>query len=136
MHVLQVHTRQRRQMVNLTDEIIRFVQGSSCREGLLQVTVLHTTCGLVINDAHSGWEEDMLAFLAQAVPALNFRHLHDGPEHARSHILGALLGPTLTLGIHEGTLVLGTWQSLFLVELEGPRERRVALQTIISASQK
>jgi secondary thiamine-phosphate synthase enzyme len=134
MHTLVIATRQRRQMVNLTEAVTAYVRASGCRSGLLQVTVLHTTCGLVINDAHSGWEEDMLAFLAKAVPALDFRHLHDGPEHARSHILGALLGPTLTLGVHEGKLVLGTWQSLFLVELEGPRERRVALQVVASAT--
>ncbi len=92
------------------------------------LTILHTTCGLLLNDAGSGWEEDMLAFLERAVPQLNFQHLHDGPEHAKSHILGALLGPSLTIGIADARPVLGTWQSIFVIELEGPRERTLAVQ--------
>ena len=133
MKTLVISTRQRRQMVNITAAVQEHVRAAGVSSGLLQATVLHTTCALVVNDANSGWEEDMLAFAGRLVPELDFHHLHDGPEHARSHILGALLGPTLTLGIHEGRLVLGTWQSLFMVELEGPRERRIALQVIASA---
>lgn len=130
MTTLRIQTQARREMVNITDRVRAAVRDADVQEGMLLATVLHTTCALVINDAHSGWEEDMLAFLGRVVPQLDFRHLHDGPEHAKSHILGALLGPSLTIGIHGGKPVLGTWQSVFLVELEGPRERSVALQVL------
>ena len=121
-------------MINITSRVREAVTSSGCQNGLLLVTVLHTTCGLLINDANSGWEEDMLSFLERAVPQLNFQHLHDGPEHAKSHILGALIGPHLTIGIEKGRPVLGTWQSIFLVELEGPRQRQIALQVVASVS--
>lgn len=130
MPTLSIKTRTRRQMVNLTSQVEEAVRQSGYREGMLLITALHTTCGVVVNDANSGWEEDFLQFLARLVPEFAFRHLHDGPEHAKSHILGALLGPSLCLGIEEGRPVLGTWQSIFLVELEGPRERKVHLQIL------
>jgi len=132
MTSLRIKTRARREMVNLTERLRAAVREAGCAEGMLLATVHHTTCALVINDAHSGWEEDMLAFLARLVPQLDFQHMHDGPEHAKSHLLGALLGPHLTIGIHDGEPVLGTWQSVFMVELEGPRERTVTLQVLPS----
>ncbi|MHB2017418.1 MAG: secondary thiamine-phosphate synthase enzyme YjbQ [Candidatus Xenobia bacterium] len=125
---VSIRTSQRRQMINVTSQVRQAVRESKVRQGFLLATILHTTCGLVINDAGSGWEEDMLEFLARVVPKMPFRHLHDGPEHAPSHLLGALLGPQLTIGIEDGQPVLGTWQSVFVVELEGPRERTLALQ--------
>ena len=72
----------------------------------------------------------MLAWLARAVPDLDFHHLHDGPEHAKSHLLGALLGPTVQVAVSGGRPVLGTWQSIFLVELDHARRRLVLVQTM------
>ena len=132
MPTLSLHTRTRRQMIDVTHGVTRIISESRCQNGLAVVTVLHTTCALLINDARSGWEEDMLSFIERIVPSLDFRHLHAGPEHAKSHILGALLGPTLTIGIEDGRPVLGTWQSLFMVEMEGPRERTISVQVIHS----
>lgn len=132
MPSFSLRTRARRQMIDVTDGVTRIIRDSLCQDGLAVVTVLHTTCALLINDARSGWEEDMLSFVERIVPGLDFRHLHAGPEHAKSHILGALLGPTLTIGIEDGRPALGTWQSLFMVELEGPRERRISVQVIHS----
>ena len=55
---------------------------------------------------------------------LHFRHAHD-PSHAWSHMASSILGPSLTIPVVAGKLVLGTWQSVMLVELDGPRERTV-----------
>jgi secondary thiamine-phosphate synthase enzyme len=125
---ITVRTTRRREMVNVTQLVREAARGVS--SGILLATVQHTTCALVINDANSGWEEDMLGFLERVVPDMQFEHMHDGKEHAKSHILGALLGPSLTIGVANGEPVLGTWQSVFLVELEGPRERKISFQVI------
>lgn len=130
MSAFAVKTRARRQMVNISREVRARIQQSNVENGVAIVTVLHTTCALVVNDAGSGWEEDMLAFLEKAVPPLAFQHLHDGPEHAKSHLLGALLGPTVQVAISGGKPVLGTWQSIFMVELEGPRERTIDVTVV------
>lgn len=130
MSAFTVQTRARRQMVNISREVRTRIQQSNVESGVAIVTVLHTTCALVVNDAGSGWEEDMLAFLEKIVPPMAFQHLHDGPEHATSHLLGALLGPTVQVAIAGGRPVLGTWQSIFMVELEGPRERSIDVTVI------
>ncbi|HEY4002111.1 MAG TPA: secondary thiamine-phosphate synthase enzyme YjbQ [Candidatus Xenobia bacterium] len=128
LHRLPFETRQRREIVNITSAVHETLRQSTIKDGFMLVTAQHTTCALVINDANSGWEEDMVAYLERLVPDMRFHHLHDGPEHAKSHLLGALLGPSLTIGISDGRLTLGTWQSLFLLELEGPRPREVTVQ--------
>lgn len=130
MSAFTVKTRARRQMVNISREVRARIQHSNVENGVAIVTVLHTTCALVVNDAGSGWEEDMLAFLEKVVPSLAFQHLHDGPEHAKSHLLGALLGPTVQVAISGGKPVLGTWQSIFMIELEGPRERTIDVAVV------
>lgn len=130
MATFAVQSHARRQMVNISREVLARIEESRVENGIALVTVLHTTCGLLVNDANSGWEEDMLSFLGRLVPQLEFRHLHDGPEHAKSHILGALVGPTVQVGIEQGRATLGTWQSIFLVELEGPRERKVSVTVV------
>lgn len=117
-------------MVNISREVRARIEQSNVENGVAIVTVLHTTCALVVNDAGSGWEEDMLAFLEKVVPPLAFQHLHDGPEHAKSHLLGALLGSTVQVAISGGKPVLGTWQSIFMVELEGPRERTIDVTVV------
>lgn len=130
MSTFSVPTAARRQMINISQQVRERIRQSKIEHGIALVTVLHTTCALVVNDAGSGWEEDMLAWLARAVPDLDFHHLHDGPEHAKSHLLGALLGPTVQVAVSGGRPVLGTWQSIFLVELEGPRERSVDVTVV------
>lgn len=117
-------------MINVSSQVRDLIARSNVQQGIALVRVLHTTCGLLVNDAHSGWEEDMMAFLERIVPNLDFQHLHDGPEHAKSHILGALVGATTQIGIENGRPVLGTWQSVFLAEFEGPRERTVAVTIV------
>lgn len=129
MYRFTLRTSKRREILNVTSRVREGIARSGVQNGLAHVTVLHTTCAMVINDANSGWEEDMMAFLEQLVPDMRFHHLHDGPQHAKSHILGALLGPHLTIGVDNGHPVLGTWQSLFMLEFEGPRERSIAVQT-------
>src|SRR4051812_27475611 len=94
-----VKTRTRRQMVNVSRDVRDAIERSGVAHGIALVTVLHTTCGMLVNDANSGWEEDMLGFLGRLVPNMDFQHLHDGPEHAKSHLLGALIGATVQIAI-------------------------------------
>jgi len=74
---------------------------------------LHTTAALTTADLDPGTDED-------------YRHPHD-PEHVPDHILSALIGTSLTLIVEQGALILGTWQRVILVELDGPRQREIAV---------
>lgn len=90
-------------------------QGS---DGLLHVFVPHATAGLVIMELGSGSDEDLLAVLAEVLPAdSRWRHAHGSRGHGRSHVLPAIIPPCAVLPVVGGHLALGTWQSVALVDL-------------------
>jgi secondary thiamine-phosphate synthase enzyme len=88
------------------------------------VFVTHTTAAVTTGEIGEGTEEDFLQIVEEIIPRIQFRHAHD-PSHAWSHMAASILGPSLTIPVSGGTLVLGTWQSVMLVELDGPRDRKV-----------
>lgn len=97
-------------------EFVKEVAGGG--DGLLHVFVPHATAGLVIMELGAGSDDDLLAVLAGLLPADNrWRHAHGSRGHGRSHVLPALLPPFATLPVVRGSLALGTWQSVALVDL-------------------
>jgi secondary thiamine-phosphate synthase enzyme len=127
MHTqLTITTHQKRELIDITDEVVAFVRRNQLVEGHCLVFVQHTTAALVINDVSESFVADFLLAL-DAFPDLAYTHLHAGPAHPKDHLLGALLGESKTLPIVGGKLALGTWQRLYLVELDGPRQRTVLL---------
>jgi secondary thiamine-phosphate synthase enzyme len=85
---------------------------------------LHTTAALTTADLDPGTDLDMLDAFEHLIPRLKYRHPHD-PTHVPDHILSALIGTSVAVPVDKGHLVLGTWQRVILVELDGPREREV-----------
>ncbi len=86
--------------------------------GLLHVFVPHATAGLAIMETGSGSDEDLLAVLRGLLPADDrWRHRHGSRGHGRSHVLPALLPPSASVPVRDGRLLLGTWQSICLVDL-------------------
>ncbi len=79
-----------------------------------------------------GTEEDLVEVLWEMIPKIRFRHAHN-PAHAPAHMIASILGPSLALPVSGGRLVLGTWQSVLLIELDGPRERSIHLQFVTAA---
>jgi secondary thiamine-phosphate synthase enzyme len=113
---VSVRTGRREAVHDLTGEASRFVAGRG--DGLLSVFVPHATAGLAILELGSGSDEDLLAALADLLPADGrWRHAHGSPGHGRSHVLPALVAPSLTIPVAAGQLLLGTWQSIALVDL-------------------
>jgi len=82
-----------------------------------------------VGEVGEGTEEDLLDVLEKIIPKIRFRHAHD-PSHAPAHMIASILGPSLAFPIARGKLALGTWQSVLLIELDGPRERTVHLQLL------
>src|SRR5579883_3160789 len=120
MQRLKIKTQRKRQIVDITDRIQSALQKQSAATGLCQLTVLHTTAALTSTDL------DMLDAFEALIPKLHYRHPHN-PAHVPDHILSTLIGTSLTQPVDSGELVLGTWQRIILVELDGPREREVVL---------
>jgi secondary thiamine-phosphate synthase enzyme len=122
--VLQVSSGHLKEIVDLTERIGALIRKAKMQEGLCALFVSHTTAALTTGEIGEGTEQDFLEVAAQIIPKIRFRHAHD-PSHAWSHMAASLLGPSLALPVSDGKLLLGTWQSVMLVELDGPRERTV-----------
>jgi len=106
-------------VVDITRECDQFVrQASAGGDGLLHVFVPHATAGLALLELGSGSDGDLLAVLAELLPADDrWRHAHGARGHGRAHVLPAFLRPDATLPVIAGRMALGTWQSVALVDL-------------------
>ena len=111
---------------DITDAVKKEVK--DVENGTVVVHVPHATAAIVALENEEGLVEDFLSLLGKLVPEGNYRH-NRIDDNARAHLLAALLGPSLAIPIANGSLVLGTWQQVFLADLdEKPRQRRVILQ--------
>ena len=116
---------QPKQCMDVTEQVAEIVRASGVRRGLCHVMTLHATAAIVVNendDPNIG--VDLLSALDRAIPD-HAGWLHDRIDNnAHAHIKAAILGPSETIAIEEGRLLLGTWQGIMMVELDGPRSRR------------
>jgi secondary thiamine-phosphate synthase enzyme len=134
MEIIKVRSREREQLVEFTDEVRSRLKDSGAREGVCVLYVQHTTAGLTINEnADPDVPRDMLHALRTLIPqhGMNFRH---GEENSDAHIKTTLVGTSLTIPFHDGELLLGRWQGIFLCEFDGARERHV-IMTVVSSKQ-
>ena len=130
---LEIRTGSKETVRDLTRECARFVSGAG--DGLLHVWVPHATAGLAIIETGAGSDDDLLTALRRVLPPdAGWRHRHGSPGHGRDHVLPALLPPYATIPVLGGDLVLGTWQSVCLVDtnVDNP-VRRVRLSFLASA---
>src|SRR6267142_2232219 len=126
MHSFIVNTRKKDQVIDLTETVEDLLRKEPKAEGLCSLFVAHTTCALTTADLDPGTDLDLLDALRQLLPKLSYRHPHN-PAHTPDHILSSLLGPSLVIPYMRHQLLLGTWQRVILVELDGPRQRQLHL---------
>jgi len=125
MHRINIATRKKREIIDITDKLESLLAGKHGGEtGICTVTVLHTTAALTTADLDPGTDLDMLDAFEQMIPKLHYRHPHD-PSHVPDHILSALIGTSAVVPFEQGRPLLGTWQRVVLIELDGPRERHL-----------
>lgn len=127
MYVIKVRSQEREQMLEITDEVKRRLKESGVGEGICVLYVQHTTAGLTVNEnADPDVPRDMLLALRTLLPqhGMGFRH---GEENSDAHAKASLVGSSVTVPFHDGQLLLGRWQGIFLCEFDGGRERRVIM---------
>ena len=127
METLRVRSREREELVEITDEVRRKLQESGASAGICILYVRHTTAGLTINEnADPDVPRDMLHALRSLIPqhGMGFRH---GEENSDAHIKASLVGASVTVPFADGELLLGRWQGIFLCEFDGGREREVIM---------
>jgi len=128
-HKLSIQTNQRVEFVKLTREVQKIITENRFDGGVCHIYVPHTTAGITINEgADPDVQRDMIMELNKIVP------FEDGYLHAEgnsaAHIKASMMGSSATVLVEEGKLVLGTWQSIYFCEFDGPRRRRVYVKCL------
>jgi secondary thiamine-phosphate synthase enzyme len=120
-------------ILDITADVRAALEETGLRQGTVTVLSRHTTACVNINEQEPRLVQDMITFLKRLVPR-DGDYLHnlepiDGRDNAHSHLLGLFMNSTETIPFAEGRMLLGEWQSIFLIELDGPRkERQVLIQ--------
>ena len=124
---ITLESRERAELIKLDEHVAKAIAESGVKEGVCHIFVPHTTAGVTINEgADPGLLRDILGRLAQLAPQdAHYAHVED---NADSHIKAALVGSSAAVLVREGAPLLGTWQSVYFCEFDGPRRRRVFLR--------
>ena len=113
-----------KRVTDVTDECAGFVREVG-GDGLLHVFLPHATAGLALIETGAGSDTDLAAHLDMLLPRDDrWRHAHGSPGHGADHVLPALISPSLTVPVEQGRLVLGTWQSIVVVDTNADNPRR------------
>ncbi|HEX7575490.1 MAG TPA: secondary thiamine-phosphate synthase enzyme YjbQ [Candidatus Methanoperedens sp.] len=120
------------ELIDITDRVSGLVKESGITDGICVISTRHTTCSIIINENERGLRTDIIGMLEKLIPQ-DQNYAHDQIDNnAHSHLRAILLGMSEIIPIEDGHLVLGTWQSIFFVELDGPRKRSVNIKILES----
>jgi secondary thiamine-phosphate synthase enzyme len=129
--VLNVDTARRR-IVDLTDDLRSFC--ASHGDGLCNVFVPHATAGVAVIETGAGSDDDLVDTLERLLPRDHrYRHAHGSAGHGADHVLPALIAPSVTVPVESGKPLLGTWQSVVLVDLNKDNPRRSVRLSFVEA---
>jgi secondary thiamine-phosphate synthase enzyme len=130
MQRISIKTRKKREVVDITETVEALLRTSYPHgTGTCHLFIVHTTAALTTADLDPGTDLDMLDAFEAMIPKLRYRHPHN-PAHVPDHILSALIGTSVALPFERGKVVLGTWQRVVLIELDGPRDRKVVASVV------
>jgi len=130
MESIEIRTKSRVELVDITKDVKKIVNKSGVKNGLAVVYTKHTTTAIIVNENEGGLKRDIISTLEKIVPS-NGSYAHNAIDNnADAHIRAVLLGNSAVIPVFNSKLCLGTWQSVFLVELDGPRKRTVYVTVI------
>lgn len=128
-HALQVETRMRVELKDITSQIARLVERSGIESGQCHIFVPHTTAAILINENYDpGLRKDIENFLKKLAPVSPDYQHNDG--NCDAHLKAAIIGVSKTLLIEHGQLVLGRWQGIYFCEFDGPRQRNLRVKLV------
>jgi secondary thiamine-phosphate synthase enzyme len=124
----RVRTSEREQILIVTSEVDRALSSLTDGDGICTIVVPHTTCAISVNEnADPDVPIDLTKALRAMIPNVKFNH---GEGNSDAHLLSMMIGCSLSWPYRNGRLVLGTWQGVYFVELDGPRERKVHVYVV------
>jgi secondary thiamine-phosphate synthase enzyme len=126
---INVKSRSRNEFIDITEMVQDAVKDSGVKNGICYLYVPHTTAGITINEgADPSVQRDIKHALSRLIPhEMNYAH-REG--NADAHIKSTIVGASVNVIIDDGKIILGTWQSIFFCDFDGPRHRRIAIQFI------
>ena len=140
IYKFSIATSKKRELLDITESIAGQVEKSKIKEGTVLVFALHTTCSVIISEVEDNLEKDIISYLETEGPKGPFRHshgnlkvhdkLHVNQSHTPAHLMSATIGQSQVIPVSGGKLLLGTWQRICLLELDGPRIRKVVIQIL------
>jgi secondary thiamine-phosphate synthase enzyme len=127
---LWMNTAQRKELVNITDEIAKAVAKSEIQEGFMLASAMHITAGIFVNDEENGLKQDIMTLLEHLAPVGDYKHHLTGEDNGDAHLKRLLIGHQVTLPITKGRLDLGPWEQVFYAEFDGQRRKRIVLKVM------
>ncbi len=132
MKIMDIQTTTRTELIDITDRVRTIVKENGIKDGICVISTRHSTGSIIINENERGLRNDILEMLENLIPE-NKSYAHNQIDNnAHAHLRAVLLGMSEIVPIEDGHLVLGTWQSIFFVELDGPRKRSVNIKILES----
>lgn len=131
-----VSTTTRVELRSITEEIVAFVKQTPVRDGVVQISSLHTTAGLMLNETQDALLSDMAVMFEQVIPRGVYYKHNDSlfsdcdRKNADAHLRAIVVGHSLSIPISDGQLKLGTWQNILFTEFDGPNNRKIHVQVM------
>ena len=126
---MNIQTTSHTQLIDITASLNQEIADTGIDTGVCMVYSPHTTTAIIINENEPGLKEDILKLINVTVPQGGYAHDRID-NNARSHLQAVILGNSVCIPVEDGGLALGIWQSVFFVELDGPRKRRFTVRVI------
>jgi secondary thiamine-phosphate synthase enzyme len=128
---LSFNTKKEREIVRITDEVEAFRQEAGLYDGMILVSAMHITAGVMVNDWEDGLHHDIMEWLEAVAPAKpNYRHHRTGETNADAHLKNITVGHQVMVPVTNGQLDLGPWQQVFYMEFDGRRSKRLIMKAI------
>jgi len=128
---LWFNTKNRRELVRITDTVESIVKKSGVKEGFCLVSAMHITAGIIVNDNESGLHKDIWEWLEKLAPyRSDYNHHWTGEDNGDAHLKRILVHHQVIIPITEGRLDLGPWEEIFYAEFDGQRRKRVVVKII------
>lgn len=133
-HTLEIRTKGNNHVVNITDQVSGVIGSGAIRNGIATVFVVGSTAGITTTEFEPGLVNRDLEVAFEGIAPRDARYLHEETWHddnGHSHVRASLLGPSITVPICDGSLPLGTWQQIILIDFDTrPRTRQIIVQTV------
>lgn len=131
-HYLWFNTKNRHEIVNITDQVEDAITASGIKEGLCLVNAMHITSSVFINDNESGLHKDFLDWVEKLAPYGKDKYKHNltGEDNGDAHLKRTIMGRETVVAITKGKLDFGPWEQIFYGEFDGQRRKRVLIKII------